>query len=198
MSNRERKHQIREQKLRDRAALPADDRKRLSLLATDRLLALSSLSCCKKILLFYPFRDEIDTRPFLESALLRGQQIWLPLTKQKERQLIPYVYGGQDTLRQGAYGICEPDPAVAQRAEIAELDAVIVPGVAFDQAGGRMGYGGGFYDRFLTELQRKPLLIGYCFSTQLISQVPTESHDVQMDYLVTENGTWGPFPLEVS
>ncbi|MCK9906995.1 5-formyltetrahydrofolate cyclo-ligase, partial [Frankia sp. Cpl3] len=93
------------------------------------------------------------------------------------------VYTGEENLRQGVWGIFEPDPDVSQRAEREKLEAIVVPGVAFARDGGRLGYGGGYYDRFLATLERKPLLIGFAFSCQVIDQVPLEKHDYPLDYL---------------
>ncbi len=91
-------------------------------------------------------------------------------------------------LKQGVYGIMEPDPEKAEEADVSLLEAVVVPGVAFDRHGGRMGYGGGFYDRFLAGLDRLPFLVGVGFSMQVVEHVPLEPHDIRLDGIVTEKG----------
>jgi 5-formyltetrahydrofolate cyclo-ligase len=193
MGQGEQKQALRRKIGAERAALPPSERKRRSETAARHLLALDQLAACRTILLFYPFRDEIDTRPFLHAALQRGQEIWLPLTDPAERRLTPYVYGGEETLRPGAYGIREPDPAASQPADIARLEAVVLPGLAFDGQGGRLGYGGGYYDRFLERCGRRPLLVGYAFAMQMVERVPVEPHDHPVDYVVTDDGIHGPF-----
>ncbi len=182
------KQLLRRQILAERAALPPDVRAEYSRQTVEHLLAFAPLADCSSVLAFYPFREEIDIRPFLEAARKRGQDVWLPLTVPDERRIIPYRYSGPDILRQGAYGIFEPDPAKAEPADLARLEAVIVPGVAFDASGGRMGYGAGYYDRFLAQLSRRPLLIGCAFSCQLAAQVPMEPHDFHMDFIAVETG----------
>jgi 5-formyltetrahydrofolate cyclo-ligase len=188
MGKAEEKQIVRKQVLTKRATLSVKERAYYSAQAAHHLLQLEPLAKCRTIQLFYPFRDEIDTRPFIEEALRRGQEIWLPVTDSEAREIIPYVYTSEQGLRQGVWGILEPDPQVSRRAEPEKLEAIVVPGVAFDRSGGRVGYGGGYYDRFLAKLERKPLLIGLAFSCQLIEQVPLEEHDYLLDYLVTENG----------
>jgi 5-formyltetrahydrofolate cyclo-ligase len=193
MDRSETKQTLRRNILSARASLSAAEREQRSSAASRHLLALEPLAACRTILLFYPYKDEIDTRPFMAAAIRRGQEIWLPLTDPAERRLTPYVYGGEKALRQGAYGIWEPDPTVCRQADIAKLDAVVLPGVAFDGCGGRLGYGGGYYDRFLERCGQRPLLVGYAFATQVVERVPTEPHDVPIDYLVTDDGINGPF-----
>jgi 5-formyltetrahydrofolate cyclo-ligase len=184
------KQQFRRQMLAERAALPPERRMHCSQAVVRRLLEFAALGACRSVLAYHPFRDELDIRPFLEAALGRGQDVWLPLSLPSERRLVPYRYTGPEGLRKGAYGIMEPDPSVAEPVDITTLDAVIVPGVAFDRRGGRIGYGAGYYDRFLSSLPHKPLLIGCCFALQLVEQVPVEPHDFHMDFVATEEGIW--------
>lgn len=187
------KGMLRQQMARKRAELSAGERRARSAAAVKQLLGLAPLAAKRTIMAFYPFRDEIDIRPFLDAARQRGQEVWLPLTEPAARRIHPYVYSGRDCLRPGAYGIWEPDPDRAPKADPARLEAVVVPGLAFDRCGGRLGYGGGYYDRFFAALAKRPLLVGFAFSVQLVDAVPRESHDITLDYLVTEQGMLGPF-----
>ncbi|WP_134685648.1 5-formyltetrahydrofolate cyclo-ligase [Brevibacillus migulae] len=193
MGEKEAKQNLRREVLALRASLTPEQRAYRSVQAAERLLALSALSACQTIMVFHPFQDEIDTRIFLEEARKRGKELWLPRTEVAARKLTPYVYDGDEHLIPGVYGIREPDPERSRLADISRLDAIVVPGVAFDRTGGRLGYGGGFYDRFLAQLPRKPLLIGYAFSIQVVEQVPLEEHDYSLDYLVTDETVYGPF-----
>ena len=94
---------------------------------------------------------------------------------------------GRDLLP-GYKGIPEPDPKLAHARSIpaTQLEVVIVPGAVFDRRGYRLGYGGGYYDRFLALEAPQALRIGLCFDLQLVDQLPEEAHDVPMDWLVTE------------
>ncbi len=191
MTIREEKKTLRNQVLKAREQLTPDDRVTKSRQAAQLLLTLEPLTSCRTIMMFRSFGAEIDTGPFIDAAQQRGQQIWLPATDQAKRQIIPYIYSGEQSLRQGAYGIMEPDPMKAEEADCGKLEAVVLPGVAFDKAGGRLGYGGGYYDRFLSTLSHRPLLIGFCFSIQVVDCVPREPHDFPLDYLVTEHEIFG-------
>jgi len=182
------KKELRRHMLQKRNALPQEQRERLSKQACQELLRCDRLSQAKVLMAFHPFGEELDILPFLAEARERGVEIWLPLTVTAQKRLVPYRYDGPQMLKQGVYGIWEPNPTVAVEGDSSRLDAILVPGVAFDRSGGRMGYGGGYYDRFLAGLQRRPFLAGVCFSVQVIDQVPMESHDIRLDALVTDEG----------
>ena len=185
MSIAEEKRALRQQIVNRRDQIPEEERRNKSISAAKNLLALETLARCRTVMLFLPFGSEIDTMPFIDAARDRGQTIWLPVTDVREKRIIPYVYSPDQVFRHGAYGIKEPDPAYAMQAELQDLEAVILPGVAFDRQGGRLGYGGGYYDRFLSSFKHRPLLVGYCFAEQMVDWVPRESHDFTYDSLVT-------------
>lgn len=187
------KKKLRQEVLLKRSQLAPAERERMSREAAGKLLDFSPLVRQKAIFLFSSYGDEIDTRPLIQQAMQRGQEVWLPLTVADEKRIVPYVYEKDSMLRQGVYGIWEPDPTRSKKADVSRLGAVILPGVAFDANGGRLGYGGGYYDRFLAQLTHKPLLIGYGFSMQMVEHVPTEQHDQKLDFLVIESGVIGPF-----
>jgi 5-formyltetrahydrofolate cyclo-ligase len=182
------KRQLRQRLLGRRGALSAERREQCSRDACAHLLACERLMSADVILAYYPFRDELDILPFLEEAMRRGKEIWLPRTIPEKREMIPCRYTGKQMLAQGAYGIWEPDPTKAEAADIDRLDAVLVPGVGFDRRGGRLGYGGGYYDRFLAGLEHRPFLLGIGFAVQIVERVPMEPHDILLDGVVSEAG----------
>jgi len=182
------KKQLRTHIMEARKTMSPEERKLRSERACSHLLACEQVVSSKAIMAFYPFGAELDILPFIEQAKKQGQEIWLPLTRPSERRLVPYVFSGPEMLKQGVYGIWEPDPEKAVPADVEKLDVVLVPGVAFDRSGGRMGYGGGYYDRFLAGLMHRPFLLGIGFSMQVVDHVPLEPHDIPLDALVTEEG----------
>ncbi|MGG1662810.1 5-formyltetrahydrofolate cyclo-ligase [Brevibacillus sp. NRS-1366] len=188
MNQKADKKQLRTHIMEARKAMTEEERKIRSERACSHLLANERLAGAKAIMAFHPFGEELDILPFVEEARIRGQEIWLPLTISQERRLVPYLYTGRQMLKQGVYGIWEPDPTKAERSDLSKLDTVLVPGVAFDRHGGRMGYGGGYYDRFLAALGQHPFLLGVGFSMQVVDHVPLEPHDIPLDALVTEEG----------
>lgn len=124
----------------------------------------------------------------------------VPVSKPAERKIIPVRLNSFEELTAGPYGIREPDMHVQLAAghlnalpdalSVQELDVVIVPGVAFDRKGGRLGYGGGYYDRFLPQLRPNALKIGIAYQLQMVEQLPMETHDIPLDLIVTEKSVY--------
>ena len=135
---------------------------------------------------------EPATAPALAAALGAGMTVGLPrvVGTQLRFHRIDHLAG----LRPGYRGVAEP-PATAPRLEVDELPAatlVLVPGAAFDDAGGRLGWGGGHYDRVLAQVRRgcpAALLVGVCMPEQLVSQVPRAPHDVAVDLVLAGSAT---------
>jgi 5-formyltetrahydrofolate cyclo-ligase len=128
--------------------------------------------------------NEVDTRRLIISALDMGKQVCVPVTQKKSVMHFQLI-SGLDELLPTRFGLLEP---VFQAEKIVvpdDLDLVIVPGLAFDRQGNRLGFGGGFYDRFLTRCSATRMGLAYAF--QVVDVVPIENHDVQMDRLVTED-----------
>ena len=182
------KKQLRQQLLEKRRRLSAAQREQCSAQACRHLLACERVMEGEVIMAFYPFGDEVDILPFIEEALHRGKEIWLPRTIPDKRELVPYRYTGKQMLKQGPYGIWEPDPEKAQTVDADRVDTILVPGVGFDRQGGRIGYGAGYYDRFLAGLGHRPYLLGVGFSVQVVERVPMEPHDMLLDAILTEEG----------
>jgi 5-formyltetrahydrofolate cyclo-ligase len=134
---------------------------------------------------FYPYRSEIDTRPLLGRLAGLGWTTCLPIVLGEGlplefRRWLP----GQPTIK-GSMNIDRPDDT----APIVEPDVLIVPMLAFDRSGFRLGYGGGYYDRTLEKLRAKKTIIaiGAAYAAQEVAAVPHDGHDQPLDYIVTEN-----------
>lgn len=130
------------------------------------------------VLLYHSLPDEVDTHPFIRKWSGK-KRILLPVVQGEELEL--RIYKGEETLVTGAYGIGEPTGETFT--DYAAIDLVLVPGVAFDRKGNRLGRGKGYYDRLLPHLPaaRK---IGICFPFQIVEEVPAESFDIRMDEIV--------------
>ncbi|NWK77919.1 5-formyltetrahydrofolate cyclo-ligase [Aquitalea sp. LB_tupeE] len=135
--------------------------------------------------------SELDVEILLSTALQRGASVWLPQIPARGRRMwFSRLTGDGRWYRHARYGIVEFD-GPCLRAE--KLDVLLVPLLAVDEDGYRMGQGGGFYDSSLAFRQRprrygKPLLVGVAYDCQRVTQVPREAWDVQLDYLLTERG----------
>ena len=132
---------------------------------------------------YHPFRDEADPRELMAALAALGHQLALPCVVAARSALVFRAWHAGDPLQPNAYGIAEP---LAGAPEVVP-GAALVPLLAFDASGHRLGYGGGYYDRTFEVLPRMRL-IGVAYSGQEISVVPREAHDHRLDAIVTENG----------
>ena len=142
-----------------------------------RVLASAWWQEASTLLLYYPLPDEVDVRPLISEAHERGARVLLPVVVGDELEL--RVYEGESSLREGAFGIMEPTGDVFPPQRYGEIDLALVPGMAFDRGGHRLGRGKGYYDRLLPRLPNARR-IGICFPFQLLDAVPTDVHDVTM------------------
>ena len=135
-----------------------------------------AFAAASTVMLYHALPDEPDTHPLLEKYAA-SKTIVLPCVEGDD--IVPRVYRGEQDLRIGTYGIAEPIGPVFE--DMPAISFILVPGVAFDAAGHRLGRGKGYYDRFLSALPARPYLLGTCFAWQEIPHVPAEPHDALMD-----------------
>ena len=155
---------------------------------TDKLLNLDCIKNDKNIMLYLDFNNEVSTDSLIKKLLNLGKIVSSPITLKEERKLIPsQITDLKNGIQYGAYNIREPKPECSPAINIKDLDVVIVPAVAYDKNCYRLGYGGGFYDRFLENLRKDAVTIGIAFDLQIFDEVPKEAHDAQLDYIVTES-----------
>lgn len=153
-----------------------------------RLYRLSAYRQARVIMFFLSFRSEVATRAMVEESMARGKRVLVPKAVPETRELIPSVmHDWELDLAPGAYGIPEPRPEALRPVDPAQIDLLIVPGVAFDRQGNRLGYGGGYYDRFFSLLQVDVLLVALAFELQIIDEVPVSEWDHPVDWIITED-----------
>lgn len=133
---------------------------------------------------YVSFRSEVDTTRFNERVLKDGKQLALPKVVSKTDMEFFFVEDIKQ-LVPGYMGILEPVPL--RPAEPQKRCLMVLPGLAFDREFGRLGYGGGYYDRYIGDRTNKFYRCGVCYDLQLIPAVPREPHDLLMDYIVTEH-----------
>lgn len=173
MTKRELRQQIRTQKRRLSAA-------ELAVMSEDicsKVLALASWQEAGTLLLYYPLPDEVDVRLLIKDAFESGKKVLLPVVKGDELEL--HLYEGEASLKEGAFGIMEPTGPLFAPIHYDEIELAIIPGMAFDSAGHRLGRGKGYYDRLLPNLKTAKLT-GICFPFQLLEEVPAEAHDISV------------------
>ncbi len=168
-----------------RSVLP-DEAERAAGSIASRLLAEAAVRRARRIALYAALADEVPTRRLFDALCSLRQPLLFPRV-QPDDQLAFAVVNDWSELRPGRYGVLEP-PVSAIAIAPEEGDLVLVPGVAFDRAGNRLGRGKGFYDRaFPVAAPRRPLLMGIAYAIQLLEAVPHAAGDRPMDAVVTEN-----------
>lgn len=141
------------------------------------------------IFIYISYNSEINTRDIINRALKENKRIYVPRTDFKTRVMDAVEISSLDNLIESSYGILEPsenEPCINPN----ELDLIVVPGVAFDRNGGRMGYGAGFYDRYFSKIDKNNIervtKLALAYDFQVIDEVPMGALDVPVDYLLTE------------
>lgn len=145
----------------------------------EKLEALPAFQQAKTVLLYHSLKDEVHTHAFIEKWS-KKKTILLPVVAGEELEL--RLYTSTEDLLPGAYGIAEP--AGQPFVDYASIDLAVVPGVAFDKEGRRLGRGKGYYDKLLTRIPA--IFAGICFPFQLIDEVPAEPFDIRMDTIITQ------------
>ncbi len=178
------KHLLRQKLLhRRKHKHPAGPANNKSVRIAQRVLKLPVFVRAKTILLYAPVHREVDTRRIFSAAVHGGKCVAFPKVKGKTLQA-RQVKNWKE-LKKGAFGVLEPNGR-AKRVQAKELDLVLVPGVAFDRQGHRLGYGKGFYDRFLKQLNPKTATVGLAYAFQVVNKIPRQPHDVKVQRVVTE------------
>ena len=187
----DRKKTIRAEAMAARTGLP--NRPELSRRIWDRLASLSEYRTAKTVLNYVDAHGEVETQDVLREDLLAGKRrIGVPYCVGDELEL--FRLESMDELVRCAFGILEPKPELRdvpeKRMVIDRFDAAIVPGVAFDRRGGRVGHGRAYYDRLLPGTRPGVPLIGLAFECQLYDEVPMLDRDVFLDMVVTEEAIY--------
>lgn len=140
----------------------------------------------KVIGITYATDIEWNTHLIIEAAWKRNKQVVLPKSNRKTKQMEFYRIDSFDMLEEGYKGILEPIESKTIYYPKSEIDLIIVPGIVFDEAGFRIGFGGGFYDRYLADFSNRTLSL--LSEIQLVNRLVREEHDIAVQYKVTENG----------
>lgn len=184
------KQTLRQQTLLRRRQQP--DKDRLSQAIGDTLRARPEYRRATAVMSYVGVRDEVRTLPALEAILAEGKTLAVPYCDGDRLGLFRLEDLGE--LVEGYFGLLEPPAELRGRSdrqlEVARLNLVLVPGVAFDRQGGRLGHGRGYYDRLLAQLPQETVTVGLAFECQLVPTVPTMAHDVALDLVITEQAVY--------
>ena len=163
--------------------LPSEERALRSQKILAKLLAHSRFSEARILLCYVARIHEVETRPLLEEAIRRKKKLFVPRLDSATQKINMIELRDLRDLSPGSYGILEPSFDEERLGDPRDLDLVIVPGLGFDRDGGRLGRGGGSFDRFLEEA-RQAYKIGLAFECQIVDKIPRAKHDVIMDEVI--------------
>ena len=175
------KQSLRELLIQKRRMMSAEERTAQSALILSQLKKMTVFQEAKTVLLYYPKNNEVDVLPLFK-RYKRDKVLLLPVTHRRGMTANPYE--GNDKMHRGKVGIPEPTTPPYE----GEIDLIIVPAVAFDKQGNRLGRGGGYYDRFLKK-QSHATFIGVGYDFQLVDEVPVRKHDQKMHRIILPSQT---------
>jgi len=188
-TSQERKQGIRRQVLNQRNGLSAFDVLSRSNQVLENLFTMEAFQDAGVVLSYISFGTEVNTHGCIRRLLdAREKKVLVPVVASREaRTLLLSELHGWDELSTGAYGILEPEPEHVRERSPGDVDIVLVPGIAFDRRGNRVGYGGGYYDGLLRRINGTA--VGLAYEFQVLDKVPREPHDVRVDAIATEDHT---------
>ena len=175
------------------AAMPAEVAAAKSRVACSSLLAAEEFRSAGAIMLYAPIPREVDVEPVADAAWRAGKTVLAPKVDWSTERMQAVAIRSMDELVPGRFGLREPaggeggeSQSAVEAWPIAGIDLIIVPALAYDRAGNRLGRGAGFYDRFLAQPGRRAVTCGLAFAEQLVDHVPMHENDVPVDMLVTD------------
>ncbi len=175
------KASLREQSTEARNALSREERQAGSREIENRLFGLPEFIRSSTVMFFASFRSEVDTIPMIRKTLAMGRRVVLPKVRGRDLALLE-IEDLEKDVSPGVWGI--PEPVGDNPVALETVDIVIVPGLAFDELGNRLGHGAGFYDRLLARYQGPA--VGLAFEVQILPRIPVDSHDCPVRKIITE------------
>lgn len=184
--------ELRKTTLQNRNALNKEEVTARSEKICESILALPEIINSKTIFAYVSFRSEVSTFALIEALIANGKTVTVPITRVKDKRLDAIkINNVTSDLEPGYCDIPEPTKRLCETSIIdpSEINAILLPGSVFDKRGGRFGYGGGFYDRFVSNIP-SATRIGLAFDLQVVDQIPLQPHDELLDFVVTETSSF--------
>lgn len=179
------KQRLRERAKEYRLSMPEEEKKRADSKITERLLNMWSYRDASLILIYVSTAIEVDTRGIISKALEAGKRVAVPLCDAKNRTMSFRYINSFSQLEEGYFGVLEPNPEECEEVSDYSAALCIVPALMFDSNGCRLGYGKGFYDRFLSSFGGES--IGLCYSAGFTESLPRGKYDRKINLFVTES-----------
>ncbi|MBF8983376.1 5-formyltetrahydrofolate cyclo-ligase [Lutibacter sp. B2] len=182
------KKQLRSEILNERKNLPIPIVSEKSGKISELLKSMNLYKNAQSVMVYIDFRNEVKTNDIINDLLSKNKRVVIPISIPETREMIlSQLLNPGKELTKGTYGILEPKKEYIREVNPETIDLILVPGVAFDEEGYRLGYGGGYYDRFLDKLTKNIPSIALAFDLQIMEKVPRDVHDHAVDSIVTES-----------
>ncbi len=153
----------------------------------ERLFALEAMRAASWVNFYVSYGSEVETTGMIAHALVRGKRVAVPkMDPAEKRLLLSELKDPVRDLSPAPLGIPEPKPEAFRPVEAVGMDLIVTPGVAFDETGRRLGRGGGYYDRYLSDLSGKIPVVALAFELQMVPEVPEGARDIRVDWIITE------------
>jgi 5-formyltetrahydrofolate cyclo-ligase len=184
------KEELRKEILEKRILMSQQEVYEKSLKINNNIMKLNKYKESMSIMCYVDFRNEVSTERLIKHALSFGKRVSVPLITgsrgENKTMIASEITSLENDLETGRYGIYEPRKECIRIIDPKEINLIIVPGVVFDKNKNRIGYGAGYYDRFLSLISRDCLTIGVAFEIQLLNEIPFDENDVVLDMIITE------------
>ena len=180
------KANIRREMIARRNSISREEIMEKSAVIQKRVLELPIYQESKTIGLYASFNNEVSTSILFDKALEDGKKVLFPYIRKADRELAFLPVHGLDELELGQFGIMTPPFGEGKEDYIGDIELLVIPGVSYDLKGGRIGYGGGFYDKTLHKLAKLPFILALAYEFQVLDELPMLPHDIRVNAVVTE------------
>lgn len=187
---KEKKGEIRKSVLAKRNALKKKEHTKKSKQIMERLFDFANFLEAKTVLFYLHSKSEVATDDMIEKAIAHKKAVTVPLVDPTEKDIVPYkIEDLERDVAPGYQGIREPIVQQCKQVPVEYINLAIIPGIAFDERGGRIGHGTGFYDKLIPKLDATTRKVALAFECQIVPQIPMEPHDRYIDIIITERRT---------
>ncbi|WP_304681279.1 5-formyltetrahydrofolate cyclo-ligase [uncultured Clostridium sp.] len=179
---------IREDIIKKRDNLSLDIKIEYDISIFNKLINSEAYKNSNKIFTYISFGNEIDTKEFIKYALNDGKEIYVPKTDKVNKEMMAVRIHSLDNMIEDNWGILEPK-YIDEEKICEDFDLIIIPGLAFDRNGNRIGYGGGYYDKYFSKIKNINNKVALAYDFQILDNIQSEIHDIKVDYIISNNET---------
>lgn len=180
---KEKKKNLRKDIIAKRNKLSQTEISEKSKIIYEKFFSLEKVKKAQKFFIYYSIKSEVDTKSIINRLLAQNKTVTLPRIKNSNSEMFLHKINSLNDLSNNGLSFLQPDknlPVIPAK----DIEIAVIPGIAFDKLKWRLGWGGGYYDKFLSESHS--FSIGLSFDLQVVDELPTELHDQQLDLIITE------------